>query len=860
MTIDLCGQWKVRKQGDTETIPASVPGCIHTDLLASGKIDDPYYRDNEDRQMWIGETGWVYSRTFTVDQDLLDCERVLLRCEGLDTLGTITINNILIGKTNNQFRRWEFDVKPHLQAGENRIEICFDSTIPFIQAEQQKRYLNLTGLGHHRIDGSNRIRKSQCNYGWDWGPMCATAGIWRPIGLIAFNSARITDIHITQDHSQKSVVSLRVALNIEKSETAAALTAKVRVFHEDSIVCQTEVACSVNVVETTVTVENPKLWWPNDLGEQPLYEVQVELLKEDAAIDTVSKKIGLRTLVLDRHDDQWGESFQFVVNGKPFFAKGANWIPADTFVTRITKEHYEHLIKSAADAHMNMLRVWGGGIYGDDIFYDLCDQYGICVWQDFMFACSAYPAFDEAFMENVKHEAEDQVKRLRHHPSLALWCGNNEIEQIAHMFVGNAEEDNMILEKYKAMIAELPAMVRERMAPMLTGYIVDGKMTWEEYYKLFDELLPGIVSKHDPERTYWPSSPHSPVGDRRDYNNPTCGDAHLWNVWHGRQPFEWYRTCDHRFNSEFGFQSFPEPAVVNSYTEEEDRNATSYIMEWHQRSEVGNDNIILYLLSWFKLPTSFDMLLWLSQILQGIGMKYAVEHWRRSMPCGMGMLYWQINDCWPVASWSSIDYFGNWKALHHMAREFYAPLLISAVEDTEQGSVEVYVTSDLFQPTSGVITWTLTDTFGETLASNQLDCNIVPSANQKVMTLEFADHLAEYGKRRLLLWLELAVDGNVVSQNMAYFIRPKHLELHDPGLSVQIRKVADSSFAVTIEVKHPALWVWPDLPGVKAAYSHRFSHLAPGKPITVTIQLEEEMTLETFEKTLKVQSLVDTWK
>jgi beta-mannosidase len=860
MTIDLCGQWEIRKQGDTETLLASVPGCIHTDLLAAGKIDDPYYRDNEDRQMWIGETDWVYSRTFTVDQDFLDCDRVLLRCEGLDTLGTITINDTLIGKTDNQFRRWEFDVKPHLQAGENRIEICFDSTIPFIQAEQQKRYLNLTGVGQHRIDGSNRIRKSQCNYGWDWGPMCVTAGIWRPIGLLAFNSARITDVHIIQDHSQKNVVSLRVVLNIEKTETAAALTAKFRVFYEDSIVCQTEVACQDNAVETTVNVENPKLWWPNDLGEQPLYDVHVELIKEDVSIDTVSKKIGLRTLVLDRHADQWGESFQFVVNDKPFFAKGANWIPVDTFVTRITKEHYEHLIKSAADAHMNMLRVWGGGIYEDDVFYDLCDQYGICIWQDFMFACSAYPAFDEAFMKNVHHEAEDQVKRLRHHPSLALWCGNNELEQIAHMFIGDVEEDKRILEKYNSMLAELPPIARERMAHMLTGYIVDGKMTWEEYHKLFDELLPGVVKTYDPERIYWPSSPHSPLGDRLDHNNPTCGDAHFWDIWHGRQPFEWYRTSQHRFVSEFGFQAFPEPMVVNSYTAEEDWNVTSYIMEKHQRSQIGNDVIIQYMLSWFKLPTSFEMTLWLSQILQGIGIKYAVEHWRRSMPRGMGTLYWQINDCWPVTSWSSIDYFGNWKALHYMARDFYAPLLISAIEDTEQVTVEVHVTSDLLQATSGMITWTLTDTSGKTLANNEIVCNIVPSANRKVMTLQFADHLAEYGKRQLLLWLELLVDGNVVSQNLVSFTRPKHLELQNPELTTQIREIERNTFEVTIEAQQPALWVWPEFPGIKAEYSKRFFHLCPGKPITVNIQVAKEMALVAFEEKLKVNSLVDIWQ
>ena len=825
--LDLCGTWEVQKKGDAESIPATVPGCIHTDLLNAGKIDDPYYRDNEGQQMWIGETDWVYSRSFNAAQAILDSDQVILHCDGLDTLGTIIINGEEIGKTDNQFRIWEFDVKPHLQEGENTIEVCFDSTIPVIQAAQTERYLNLTGVGHHRIDGSNRVRKSQCNFGWDWGPMCATAGIWRPISILAFHAARLKDIHIRQDHSKDKEVGLHATIKIEQ-EKAADLKAKISVLYAGELICENVVDVQNKKAATTLTVKDPKLWWPNGMGEQSLYDVTVELLENGATIDSDIKRIGLRTLKLDRHPDQWGESFQFVANGHPFFAKGANWIPADTFVTRITGEHYEHLVKSAAAANMNMLRVWGGGIYEDDVFYELCDQYGICIWQDFMFSCSAYPTFEESFMETVKYEAEDNVKRLRHHPCIALWCGNNEIEQIGHMFLGDPAE---------------------------------GKMTWDEYKKLFDVLLPEVIQNYDPERDYWPSSPHSPVGDREDWNNPTCGDAHLWTVWHGRQPFEWYRSCEHRFNSEFGFQSFPEPAIVNSYTLPEDRNITSYIMEWHQRSQIGNDAIIQYMLSWFQLPTSFDMLLWLSQILHGMAMKYAVEHWRRSMPRGMGTLYWQINDCWPVASWASIDYPGNWKALQYMARDFFAPLLISAVEDPEAGTVEVHVTSDLLEDTTGTVHWTLSDTNGKILMENSLDCdNIAASADTNVCELKFADHLAEYGGRRLLVWVELLIDGKIVSQNLATFIRPKHLELQEPELTAHVQKSGNGAFTVMIDAKHPALWVWPDLSGSKASYSNRFSHLFPGKPVEVHIQPEQAMSLAEFKEKLQLSSLTDTFK
>ncbi|PIE32528.1 hypothetical protein CSA56_15090 [candidate division KSB3 bacterium] len=825
--FDLCGSWTVRQKNGTETIAATVPGCIHTDLLHAGKIDDPYYRDNEDSQMWIGETDWIYSRSFTVAQAFLAASHIVLHCDGLDTLATITINGKEIGKADNQFRAWEFDVKPSLRVGENTIEICFDSTIPLITRKQEERYLNLTGVGHHRIDGSNYIRKSQCNYGWDWGPMCATAGIWRPLALLAYDTARIDATHITQDHTKENLVGLHIAVSVEQEKTSDVM-ARVIVLDEGTQVCQTEAVVKDGVVEIDCTVEDPELWWPNGMGEQHLYDVRVELTENNDVIDDTKKQIGLRTLVLDRHEDEWGESFQFVVNGKPFFAKGANWIPADTFVTNIAEERYEYLIKSAADAHMNMLRVWGGGIYEDDVFYELCDHYGICIWQDFMFACSAYPAFDEDYMANVTIEAEQTVKRLRHHPCLALWCGNNELEQIDGL-VGAPDET--------------------------------GVMSWNDYKALFDVLLPDIVKRCDPERDYWPSSPHSPTGERTDWNNPKWGDAHLWQVWHGRQPFEWYRTCEHRFNSEFGFQSFPEPEVVKSYTLPEDRNITSYIMEWHQRSQIGNDAIMQYMLSWFKLPTTFDHLLWLSQVLQGLGMKYAVEHWRRSMPRGMGTLYWQLNDCWPVASWSSIDYPGNWKALHYMARDFFAPLLVSAIEDPRVGIVEVHATSDLLEDTSGAIHWMLTDTGGNMLAENTLGCSkIAASADTKVCELKFADHLQEYGNRCLLLWLELLLDNKVVSRNFVTFNRPKHLVLHDPELAGEVREVGKGDFIVSISAQRPALWVWPDLPGVHASYSERFFHLRPEQVVEVLIHPEHHLSLDEFKKTLTLSSLVDTFQ
>ncbi len=833
VTLDLSGKWTVVKKGSDDEIPATVPGCIHTDLLAGGRIEDPFYRDREIELMWIGESDWIYKREFILDDIFLSHERILLRCEGLDTFARITVNGHRIGEASNSFRVWEFDLKPYLHAGNNHIEVLFRSPFPFIKAKQKQRALFPMEDRPDRIAGVSWIRKSQCNFGWDWGPKCVTCGIWRPIKIVAFDKARIEDIRITQVHEKRNSVILEVEVIIERL-CKNPLIADVRVGFGRETIYREKAVLKGKIVRQTLVIKNPRLWWPNGMGAQPLYVVTIELVAEkgDSSMVTVTldktvKRIGLRTLRLVQRDDARGKSFAFEVNGKEFFAKGANWIPADTFVTRLTPERYEDLISSTVEANMNMLRVWGGGIYEDDAFYELCDRCGICIWQDFMFSCSAYPAFDTDFLAEVKAEVEGTVKRLRHHPSIALWCGNNELEQ----------GDGFIKDDRKA-----------------------GQMSWAEYKKLFDKLIPAAVMKLDPSRDYWPSSPHSPCGDRNDYNNPACGDAHLWDVWHGRQPFEWYRTCEHRFNSEFGFQSFPEPRTVESYTAPEDRNISSYIMEHHQRSGIGNAAIIQYMLDWFKLPSSFEMTLWLSQILQGMAVKYAVEHWRRKMPEGMGTLYWQLNDCWPVASWSSIDYEGNRKALQYMAKRFFAPFLVSGLEDIDKGTVEVHVTSDLLKTCEGTVICNLTDTHGNRIRKEELPVRIPAQKNRRITTFKLKDELNTYGKRRLMLWLELKVEGKTVSSNFVSFVRPKHLELREPMIKTAVKQGKENSFIVTLRSNDPALWVWPDLSRCKARYSDRFFHIPPFRWVKITVYPERELTLSKFHRMLKIYSLVDTYR
>ena len=819
--IDLNGEWRVVQAGKRGPIPAQVPGCVHTDLLAAGKIPDPFYRDNELKVQWIGEVDWVYSRSFSVPAALLQHECVLLRCEGLDTFASITLNGTPVARTDNMFRTWEFDAKALLKPGKNTLEVRFDSTIPYINQKQAERPLP-GWSAPHEIAGRAYVRKEPCNYGWDWGPVLITCGIWRPISIVAFDAARLTGARILQNHDTPGQVVLDITPEVESLGDAAS-SALVSVRYEGQTVAEATGPAGEPV---SLTILEPRLWWPNNLGDQPLYDVVIELKDaEGQTLDTTTKRIGLRTLVLDRHPDQWGESFQFVVNGVPFFAKGGNWIPADAFETAMTRERYRDLLQSVKDANMTMLRVWGGGAYEHDDFYDLCDEMGITIWHDFMFACSTYPTFDDVFLANVRAEAEDNVRRLRHHASIALWCGNNELEQ---GLVG-------------------PAWTART-------------MSWDDYGKLFDTLLPEVTSALDPQRSYWPSSPHTPIGDRANFNDPTCGDAHLWDVWHGRKPFEWYRTCEHRFNSEFGFQSFPEPKTVYGYTEPQDRNVTTYVMELHQRSGIGNTVIMQYMLDWFRLATSFDMTLYLSQILHGMAMKYAVEHWRRAMPRGMGTLYWQINDCWPVASWASIDYYGRWKALHYMARNFNQPVLVSAVEDAKTGKVDIHLTNDLREASAGVVAWRLTNAAGKSLAHGKQPATVEPLSSALVQTIDLGEYLAKHGPRDLLLWLEYSVKGKKVSTNFATFARPKHLELAEPEISLGVEALGNNQFAVTLTAAKPALWAWLELAGTDAKFSDNYMHLYPNSPHRVVVTPSGPMTLKQFTKALSAHSLIDTYR
>jgi beta-mannosidase len=824
--IDLCGSsWSLKKKGRKELTEAVVPGCVHTDLLRENKIEDPFYRDNEQDLMWIGESEWVYTREFKVDDYTLSSKCTILSCEGLDTLADIYINGKRIASTDNMFRTWEFEVGEYLKK-KNTIKIVFASAVQYVNKAAERRSFKGGGF----IPNGSYLRKEQCNFGWDWGPMCVTAGIWRPIKLISYNFCRMDNVYVKQNHKKNSV-DLDVEIKMQ-GPALTKLSACVKISYEGEVVAQDCLALKKGKGQTTISIKNPELWWPNGMGEQNLYDISVEAYQGEGEtnlfMDSWKRRIGLRTLELIQEDDQWGRSFCFSCNGIRFFAKGANWIPADVFQTRVTNEIYEQQLQSAQEANMNFIRVWGGGIYEEDYFYDLCDELGICVWQDFMFACAAYPADLPEFMENIKQEAIQNVQRIRHHASIALYCGNNELEQ-CHC-VG--DDENKV------------------------------KMTWSEYKSLFDKLLPEIVKKHHSEISYWPSSEHTPIGDRTDTRNANSGDGHLWNVWHGCQPFEWYRTSFHRFCSEFGFQSFTEPQTTYTFTEEKDRNITSRIMELHQRSGVGNSRIMDYMLRWYRLPVGFENTIWLSQIQQGLAIKYAVEHWRRNTPRCMGSLYWQLNDCWPVASWASIDYLGNWKALQYMAKRFYEPVLLSALEDKDTGTVELHISSDQLFKSTADLKWYVTTSCGKTIAEGTKVVKVPQNSTSKVETLRLKKYFKDYQTYDMMIFVELYDGKEMISSNFSSFERPKYMELENDALSYEVKRNQSeviNGWDVIITANKPALWCWLEVMGEKAVYSDNFVCLRAGQTYTITVKTDKDMSEATFKKAVRLKSIVDTY-
>jgi beta-mannosidase len=820
LTIDLNGPWQMKRTDDTQWIDARVPGSVYADLLRAERMEDPFYRDNEDKALALSYFDYEYTRNFDVDDKVLSQDKVLLRCEGLDTLAEININGHTLAHTDNMHRTYEFDVKGLLQEGHNVLRIVFASPSRYIT---EKHAENPIWGDANSMPGISHLRKGHSMFGWDWGPKLPDAGIWRNISIVAYSDARLDDVHIQQQHEQGlAKVSVDVSAQVWSNN---AVQASLLVLGTDgkTIVYENEQTLSKETPGSRFDIDilSPELWWPNGYGKQPLYTVKVGLFHEGQTIEEKSYTIGLRTLGLKREKDEWGESFAIEVNGVAIFAQGANYIPEDNILSRNSKERTETLIRNCVEANFNCIRVWGGGVYPNDDFFDLCDRYGLVVWQDFMFACAIYE-MNDAFADNIRQEAIDNVRRIRHHASLGLWCGNNEMEEA-----------------------------------WVTWGIPKTPKLRTDYLKQFEVLLVDVVRKYDPQRDYWPSSPSS-GGSFDEPNDENRGDVHYWQVWHGLKPFTDYRKFYFRFCSEFGFQSFPSMKTVSSFTLPEDRNIFSYVMEKHQKNNGANGKILYYLSEHFKYPKDFESMLFASQILQAEAIKYGVEHWRRHRGRCMGSIYWQLNDCWPVASWSSIDNFGRWKALHYFAKRFHAPVLLSACE--EGTSVQLHVTNETMSKVSGVIHWRLRDSSSRILEEGRTEAAIEALQAKLCVELDFAEELKDGAAlRQTYLEFALLVDGVEVSGSTVLFTRAKHFDFLDPQLRVELQET-EQSFELIVHADAFAKYVGLELRAADGIFSDNFFDVSAGDPKIVLLdksRLSAPLTLEQLKEQLQVTSLFD---
>ena len=815
-SIELRGPWWFRRlpsdgaspQGpgsDTDVwMPATVPGCVHTDLQASGRIGDPFYGQNEKDQQWIDEYGWEYRTSFPADDALMSRARLELVWKGLDTYARVLLNGAPILSANNMFREWRVDAKPLLRLGENTLVVQFRSPIAEVKAAYDRLGYVLPATNDQGAPMVSMFtRKAPYHYGWDWGPRFVTSGIWRPVFLEAWDDARIDDVGVEQTGLTDERASLTLRATVIAGRAGRGRVTVVEAGGGRSLgEVEALLAPGVNVLEIEMTIDRPERWWPNGLGKAHLYEIAATLSVDGAARDLRAIRIGLRTLEVVHHRDKDGKSFTIHVNGAPVFMKGSNYIPSDSFPSRVTDERYRWLLQSAADANMNMLRVWGGGIYEDDRFYELCDELGILVWQDFMFACSMYPG-DDDFVENVRQEAIENVRRLRNHASLALWAGNNEIEGAWKRWGWQAKFG--LSEEAQQKI-------------------------WNDYKSVFHDLLPKIVAQHDPGRFYTRSSP-SANDDEILPDTIGFGDMHYWGVWHAEKPYSSYAENVSRFMSEYGFQSFPDLATVTRYAAPEDWRIDSPVMLAHQRHPRGNQLIGTYMERDFRTPKDFASFLYVSQILQATIIQYAAEAHRRRWPYNAGSLYWQLDDCWPVASWSGIDYFGRWKALHYFARRFFAPVSVSTVD--ENGAVSVHLISDRRSAAAVRLVVFLVDFDGREIWRKERDVQLEGNASGVHLAAPAADLLAGTDARRAVLVADAFEGTERLSRSLHYFVATKDLDLPAPELTVEVVPRADGHSAVRVGARKLARNVRLSADTTDGMFSDNYFDILPGEVVTL---------------------------
>jgi beta-mannosidase len=821
-TTTLKDGWEFSRIDDAVWQSATVPGTIHTDLMAHHLIPDPFVGMNEKSVQWVDKVDWQYRTHFYASESLLSNDVVELEFQGLDTYADIYVNNALVDSSHNMFVAKIVNVKKWLRAGDNELRILFHSPIKHDMPQfMRDDFLYPAGNDQSDIPLSIYARKAPYHYGWDWGPRLVTSGIWRPVLLRGWSKAIIRDVQVQQLSLTDELAKLNLRCTIETA-TPGEYNLRATAIGRDLDNIRPSIASltkGTQVVNLGLVIDKPKRWWPNGLGEQPLYSIDVDLSHEAQSVAVFSRHVGLRTIEVVNAPDSAGVSFYVKVNGKPVFMKGADYIPQDNFLPRVTPDQYNRLFEDMKASHFNMVRVWGGGIYENDQFYDLADRDGILVWQDFLFACSLYPS-DKAFLDNVQEEVEYNIARLRNHPSLALWCGNNEI--------GTAI-DNWGWQ---------------------SGY---SKKQWDDllkgYDQLFNQLLPKAVKQLDPDRFYFASSPISNWGTKKDF---TIGDNHYWGVWHGMAWFDEFNTHVPRFMSEYGFQSFPELATVRAFASKADQDIYTPTMLSHQKSTTrGNTAINTYLLHYYKQPKDFSSWLYVNQVLQAEGMKVGIEAHRRAMPYCMGTLYWQLNDVWPGPSWSSRDYYGRWKALQYFVKKAYTSTIVSNI--VKNGQLQTWIVAD----TTDTVTleMELMDMKGK-VTWHKSEPGVQVKEEKPFMA--FGGKLPVTDSGKVILYTKLLKNNKLLTDNVFYFVPAKMLALPEPGVKVSVAEVKGQvTLTVTAAALAKNVYLWLDK-DPDAKFSDNYFDLLPGKGTTIT--LHTTLSVQEVKEQIREISLIDTFK
>ena len=816
--IALNGRWTLKDVSDNMEYAADVPSCNYLDLMANGAIKDPFKGTNEKELLWVAERDWSWFRHFDVTAEQLKADRAVLVCKQLDTLATVLVNREAVAYADNCHISHEFDIKKFLKEGRNQIEVIISSPVKYI-TEQRKLYR--TPANPNGIDGIDRIRKPQCHFGWDWGPVLPPSGITGDIYIDFRSGAEITEFAVQQTH-EHGTVSLRYDVKCSLLDDRAELGAVAVLRAPDGSEMRAEREYA-DKLTFCFTVEKPELWWANGMTarrEQPLYECEVRLEGKSGTVDSRTKKIGLRTIELDRREDAYGSDFAFRVNGKKVFCKGANLIPFDSFDTRTDGAKLEYYVRAAAECNFNMIRVWGGGYYASDTLLDLCDRYGIMIWQDFMFACMTYPFYEPNFLANVQKEVFFNVKRMREHACLSVWSGNNEIEAMSNLW------------------AAYPRSMR-----------------WNEEF--FYHILPEWVALNDRSTPYIPGSPCG-TKQCKNVQSDGIGDTHLWAVWHGLQPLDYYRRRPTRFCSEFGFESLPDEKTIRYYAAPEDMKLDSPVFNAHQKCASGNKKMVYYIASRFDLPERFEDYVYLSQVCQSECVRDATEFWRRTPERCNGSLFWQFNDCWPVCSWASVDYFGNYKCLQYRAKHFFAPLSVQAIGGKE--GLRVRLINDRADTFRGKVNVEVVTFDGKKLYAGDFNVEAENGYNRDVCVLA-AEELGGVKTLRGCYAVASVFDQNGTEQERAVTLFANENKVSLPSATVTANGISVADGVATVEVRSDAYarFVRLHTSLVTAPFSDNFFDLLPGESRRVTIPVGD-ITAEAFAASLSVRHLAQVKK